>query len=197
MLSNSSGMGANNHYPMSGGDLKRAVIPGTVTRALQLGHRLACARAKGRDCVQTVAEHLRGRHVFRGTVTGLAESAREGFYATTVSLQGAEASPAKEAELTIQNETMLLRLDGKVAAIFPDLVCIVDPETGHGILSTELEEGVSVALIAAACHPRLREAATSKLGRLSFSPATFGFPDLTYRPVEDLLVEILDSRDEG
>lgn len=186
MLSNSSGMGANNHYPMSGRDLKRAVIPGTVTQALRLGRKLAAARAAGKDCIQTVADHLEGRHVFTGRVTQLVEATREGFYATTVYLRGTETSPAAEAQLTIQNETMLLNLDGKIVAIFPDLVCMLDPASGRAILSTELAAGTEVALVAAPCHPRLREAATSERGLASLGPATFGFPDLEYRPVETL-----------
>jgi DUF917 family protein len=187
LLSNSSGMGANNHYPMSGRDLKRVVVPGSVSNALRLGRKVVAAGMEGRDCIQAVVDHLEGRHVFTGEVTELVASAREGFYATTARLQGLESSQARQAELTIQNETMLLHLDGKVAAIFPDLVCMLDPVSGRGVLSTELQPGVQVALVTTACHPRLREAATSDHGRPSFSPANFGFPELEYRPVEDLL----------
>lgn len=187
LLSNGSGMGANNHYPMSGTDLKRSVIPGTISRALGLGRELIAARAKRCDCVETVARYLEGRAVFLGTVTELVPSRREGFYATTVRLRGLDGSPTREAELTIQNEVMLLRLDGRDAAIFPDLVCMIDPSSGRGILSTELEAGVRVALVATPCHPRLRRAALTESGRASFSPTTFGFPEIEYRPVEELL----------
>jgi len=187
MLGLGSHMGANNHYPMCGRDLKRAVIPGTVSGALELGRKVLAARAHGQDPVRAIAEHLHGRLVFSGTVVSLQEVETEGFYSTTVRLTAVPTSPTREAELTIQNETMILRLEGQLAAVFPDLVCMVDPASGRGILSTELREGLSVALIATACHPRLRAAATSDAGRESFAPATFGFPDLTYRPVEDLL----------
>lgn len=187
LLSHSTGMGANNHYPMSGRELKRAVVPGTVSKALRLGRDVVATRREGRDCIKTVAGHLDGRHVFTGAVTELVPARREGFYATTVRLKGIDGSPATDAELTIQNETMLLRLDGRLAAIFPDLVCLLDPETGRGILSTELRPGVRVALVAAPCHPRLREAATSEVGRGSFSPTNFGFPELEYRPIDELI----------
>jgi DUF917 family protein len=187
LLSHSSGMGANNHYPMSGHDLKRAVIPGTVSRALRLGQEVIVARGEGRDCVETVVHHLEGRYVFTGTVTEMVPSVREGFYATTVRLHGLESSPTTDAELTIQNEVMLLHLEGKEAAIFPDLVCMLDPASGRGILSTELEPGVQIALVVTPCHSRLRHAALSARGRPSFSPCTFGFPHLEYRPVEELL----------
>ena len=181
-------LGANNHYPMTGGQLKEAVIPRTITGALALGRALAEARASGEAPVPTVASHVGGRHVFTGRIARLTETEEEGFYATTAELEADRGAGA--ARLTIQNETMLLALDGAIAAVFPDLVLMLDPDTGSGILSTELVEGRRVALVAAPCHPRLRRAATSEAGRASFAPATFGRPDVRYRPVENLLAAI-------
>ncbi len=178
-------LGANNHYPMTGRQLKEAVIPRTITGALALGRALAGARDSGDEPAAVVARHLGGRHVFTGRVVRLTESEDEGFYATTAEL-GAEGG-AGAARLTIQNETMLLTLDGALAAVFPDLVVMLDPTSGRGILSTELAEGTAVALVAAPCHARLRRALASAAGRAAFSPATFGRPDVAYRPLEELL----------
>lgn len=190
MLGLGSHMGANNHYPMSGRDLKRAAIPNTISNALALGQKVLAARAAGDDPVRAAAEHLGGRVVFTGTVTSLQEIEAEGFYRTVVSLAGREGSPADAAEFSIQNETMILRLGGQIAAIFPDLVCMLDPETGRGLLSTELAEGVPVSLVAVPCHERLRAAAATEIGKESLSPATFGFPEVTYQPVEELLAAL-------
>lgn len=187
MLSNSSGMGANNHYPMRGCDLKRAVIPHTVSSALQLGQSVLRARQDGTNCLQVIADHLGGRHIFTGEVTDLTPRQMEGFYGTTVRLEGNEMPGPRAVELVIQNETMILRVDGHLAVVFPDLVCMLDPSSGRGILSTELRRGLPVALVAAPCHSRLREAAASEPGRRSLAPVTFGFPDITYQPVEHLL----------
>lgn len=190
LLSAGSGMGANNHYPMSGRDLKRALIPATISGALQLGRVLIAARGQRRDCVSVVAEHLGGVCVFRGAVTEVMDSTGGGFYTTVAHLRADSDSSVRDATLTIQNETMLLELDGQVATIFPDLVCMLDPASGRGLLSTELRRERKVALVAVACHPRLREAATSSSGRASLGPSTFGFPALLYKPVEDLLAAL-------
>jgi len=181
-------LGANNHYPMTGCQLKEAVIPRTITGALALGRALTRTRGNGDDPVAAVAAHVGGRHVFTGRVARLTETEAEGFYATAVELRPVAGRGA--AELTIQNETMLLALDGAIAAVFPDLVLMLDPASGRGILSTELAEGMPVALVAAPCHERLRRALASPAGRASFGPATFGRPDVTYRPVEELLAAV-------
>jgi DUF917 family protein len=178
-------LGANNHYPMTGRQLKEAVIPRTITGALAIGRTLAQARSRSDNPVDAVVSQVDGRHVFTGRVARLTETEAEGFYATAVELRPNAGHGV--AELTIQNETMLLTLDGVLAAVFPDLVLMLDPASGRGILSTELTKDMPIALVAAPCHDRLRRALTSPVGRASFSPATFGRPDVTYRPVEELL----------
>lgn len=181
-------LGANNHYPMTGRQLKEAVIPRTITGALAIGRTLAQARSRSDNPVDAVVSRVDGRHVFTGRVARLTETEAEGFYATAVELRPNAGHGV--AELTIQNETMLLALDGVLAAVFPDLVLMLDPASGRGILSTELTEGMPIALVAAPCHDRLRRALASPAGRASFSPATFGRPDVTYRPVEELLAAV-------
>ena len=64
---------------------------------------------------------------------------------------------------------------------------MLEPSTGRGIMSVELEHGTEVVLLGAAAHPRLRDAATGSVeGRTAFSPARYGRPDLVYRPIEQL-----------
>ncbi len=180
MITRGGGLGANAHYPMSGAQLKRCVIPNTITQATQLGAALAMARLQKADPVQTVADQLGGKHIHSGTIQSIQEGEWEGFYFTNVSLSGG-------AKLIIKNETMALFLDGKPVTIFPDLICILDPATGRGRMSANLKVGDEIALVVAPCHPRLRQAMASEVGRIAFSPARFGQPDLKYTPIEVLL----------
>jgi DUF917 family protein len=131
---------------------------------------------------------MTGRHLFTGTISALEEKEQMGFYLTVVTLNGFGDWMNQTAELTIMNEVMLCRLNDQLAAIFPDLVCMLDPTTGRGLMSTELRENTSVALIGTACHHRLRQAVSSPQGQKSFSPARFGRPDLKYQPLEELAV---------
>jgi DUF917 family protein len=177
-------MGANNHYPMTGAQLKQAVIPHTITEALELGRKVEAARRQGADPIAAVAEHfVSSAHGFHGRITSLREEEHLGFYFTTATLEGRDRSAGRQAEVVIKNETMLYRLDGEVACIFPDMVLMLEPGTGRGVMSVELREGLDLMLLATPCHPRLQAAAMSEIGRAAMGPARFGHPDLAYQPL--------------
>lgn len=187
MISRGGGLGANAHYPMSGAQLKKCVIPNTITKATQLGAALAQARLHQENPVQTVADQLGGKHIHSGTILAIEENEWEGFYFTNVSLSGG-------ARLIIKNETMALFMDGKAVTIFPDLIVILDPLSARGLMSANLNVGDEVALVVAPCHPRLRQAMASEVGQAAFSPSRFGQPDLKYQPIEVLLPQFFGDR---
>jgi DUF917 family protein len=187
VVTHGGGLGANNHYPMTGRQAKEAVVPGTISGALKLGRQVLAARADGRDPVQTVATALEGVLLFAGTVVALAEEERMGFYFTVATLAGSGGWTGQAAQLVIKNETMLLTLNEQVKAIFPDLVCLLEPGTGRGVMSMEIQVGTPLALVGLPCHPRLRRSARSEMGARAFSPDRYGRPDLVYQPIESLV----------
>lgn len=174
-------MGANNHYPMTGAQLKQAVIPDTISQALEIGRLVENARQQNQDAVAAVYAHLKARHLFQGQVVDLREEEQLGFYFTLVTLQNSEG---QTAELIIKNETMLYKLDGKIISIFPDIALMLEPQTGRGIMSVELRQGVEICVMALPCHPRLRHAAESEKGQAAMGPARFGQPHLSYIPMD-------------
>jgi DUF917 family protein len=180
VVTRGGGMGANSHYSMTGAQLKRSVIPHTLTKALALGEVVLNARKVGADPVQAVAKDLKGWHIHTGTISGLEESEWEGFYFTKLKLD-------RNIEVIIKNEAMALFVDGKPYTIFPDLICLLDPTTGKGMMSAQLKISQPLSIVVTACHPRLREALKSEAGQYAFSPKRFGQPDLVYHPLEKLL----------
>jgi DUF917 family protein len=180
-------LGANNHHPMTGVQLKQTTVPGTFSRALDLGRAVRTARARGHDPVVAVADSLGARRLLTGRIESLREAEDMGFYLTTVTLTGYGAHTGHTAQLTIKNELMLCTLDGRVVTIFPDPIYLLDAQTGRGLMSVELSVGMDVALLAASAHPRLRAAAMTDTGRKAMSPARFGHPDVRYQPMEELL----------
>ncbi|MGE5137929.1 MAG: DUF917 family protein, partial [Rudaea sp.] len=79
-------MGANNHHPMTGAQLKATTIPGTFSRGLALGRAVQAARAEGRDAAAAAAELLGARRLIRGRIESLQEEERLGFYFTVASV---------------------------------------------------------------------------------------------------------------
>jgi DUF917 family protein len=186
VISRGGGLGANNHYPMSGKTAKRVIIPNTISASLHLGKTLTEARQAGTDSVAAVAREVGGQLLFQGEITTMQEAEALGFYFTTVGLQGQGRFAQHKAELTIKNETMYLAIDGAPRAYFPDLVLMLDPQTGRGLMSVELSIGRAVSLVVTACHSRLREAVLSGKAEAAFSPARYGRPNDHYRPLEEL-----------
>jgi hypothetical protein len=185
MVTNGGGLGGNVHYPMSGAELKRAVVPKTITKAMEIGKIVIKAREKGRNPVKAFIEYSNGIHFLKGQVVKVSGEDRGGFYLTVVELQGQGLFEGHQAKLVIKNETMALWVDGELKVLFPDMVCMLT-EDGRGIMSVEIKEGMVMNLVGMPCHPRLRASATSDIGQEAFSPARYGFPELVYQPLEEL-----------
>jgi len=186
VITQGGGLGANNHYPMSGRTAKRVVIPNTISASLALGKSVIAARKAGADPVAAVANEVGGTLLFAGEIHSMQEQEALGFYFTSAELEGQGGSSGRRAQLVIKNESMYLAIDGVARAYFPDLVLLLEPGTGRGIMSVELQVGSLVSLVGVACHPRLRQAVLSGQAEAAFSPARYGRPDDRYRPLEEL-----------
>jgi uncharacterized protein len=185
MVTNSGGMGANNHYPMDGKRLRASVIPKTITKALALGKAVFKARAEHRSPVETIAAFVNG-YVFvrRGKIIRIHEENSVGFLQQIVTVDRCGQGSKKRLELVIKNEVMMCRETERNIAIFPDLVIIVDPDNGTGLMSTELQIGQEIGIILAPCHSRLKEALEHPQGKLAFGPARFGYKNSEYTPLD-------------
>jgi hypothetical protein len=186
VISRGGGLGANNHYPMRGETAKRVVVPNTISASLGLGRAVLYARQVGKDPVAVAARETGGRLAFVGEITELQEEETLGFYFTTAVVQGRLGFSGRTSRLVIKNETMFLAIDDRPRAYFPDLVLMLEPSTGRGLMSVELRVGSPVALVVVPCHPRLRRAVLSGTADEAFSPARYGRPQDRYRPLEEL-----------
>jgi len=186
MITNAGGMGANNHYPMSGKQLKFSVVPGTVTKALKVGKAIINSQDKQESLVDVVSNSIGGHILFRGIVGEVKEEDRGGFLHKVVVVKGIGRYSNRRAKLIVKNEVMLCQVEKRIACIFPDLIIILSSKTGKAIMSSRLRKREDVSIIVAPCHSRLREALKSSQGKSAFSPARFGYEDLEYSPLEQL-----------
>lgn len=186
VVTHGGGTGANTHYPMTGEQLKKSVVPGTISLALRVGRALLDARAAKEDPVAAFCRVTGGTLLLSGEVEEVSGEDRGGFYLTWATVREA-GGRSRAMRLVIKNETMAGWLEGRLVAVFPDLLCLLDPDTGRGIMSVELEPGLPVSVVGVPCHPRLREALASPEGATAFSGTRYGCPDLGYAPMEELL----------
>ena len=184
-------MGANNHYPMTGKQLKESVVPNTISLSIKVGDAVRNAIETGSDVVDAFIEVSKGIELFRGTVKEMKGEDVRAHYLAKATIEGTGEYAGKTMEIIFKNEAMMARIDGQIVTVFPDLICMIDPKTGKGIMTVNIKPGMEMAVVGVPAHERLRECLKTEVGREAFSPARFGFPEVKYEPIEVLVKRVL------
>ncbi|MEO1988204.1 MAG: DUF917 domain-containing protein [Martelella sp.] len=165
--------------PMAGAFLKKFAIPNSYTQAVSLGRAVIDAKRRHSDPIAAICERENGRHVFSGKITDLKRHLRGGFVVGEAMLSGIDNHHGEDASVLIQNENLVFNREGEVAVSVPDLIVVLDIDSGHAITTEMLRYGQRVAILALPCHPLLQSPAALEV----VGPKAFGFPDIVYRPV--------------
>jgi DUF917 family protein len=170
-------------YAMSGADVKRTAVPRTLSLGLSLGRAIREAREQLRDPVSALAEALSStiythlRVLFAGKVADVERRTVDGFArgrARFVSFDGGSTLRTQ-----FQNETLVAEIDGVVAAIVPDLICVLEAESAEPITTEGLRYGQRVVVVGISTPAIMRTPEALAV----FGPACFGL-DEPFRPVE-------------
>jgi DUF917 family protein len=164
-------------YPMTGRQLKEGMVLGTLTKAEQIGRALRTARDMHRDAVEVVAEVTGGQAFFRGKVADVQRRTERGFARGEAHIQGTGDDEGRALVIHFQNETLMAIRDGETVASVPDLIVVLDAETGQPITTEGLRYGFRVVLLAIPCDPKWRTPAGLEL----VGPRYFGY-DVDYAP---------------
>jgi DUF917 family protein len=166
-------------YPLSGHQLKQAMIAGTISLAEHLGRLIHQARAAHDDPIAAIVHRLNGYRVFDGKITDVARRTETGFTKGQTRIESLDRNAASLLTVHFQNEYLVAVQDGQTVASVPDLIIILDAETGEPITTEGLRYGFRVTVIAAPCDIRWR---TSQ-GLALVGPRSFGH-DFDYIPIE-------------
>lgn len=162
--------------------LKEASIYGTITLAEEIGKTVRNARVNEANPVDAVRKSVHGFLVFRGKITDVDRRVEGGWNRGDAKMDGIGDFEGQELQLDFQNEHLAVRVDGEFKATVPDLIAVLDGETGEPITTETLRYGMRVAVIAFPCAPQWREADALALAH----PRYFGY-DVNYIPVEERL----------
>jgi DUF917 family protein len=172
-------------YPMSGADVKRTAIPGTMSLALRLGRVIREAGEQQREPFQALIEFFSGtiyehaRVLLEGKVVDIERRSADGFVRGTATI--ATFDGATTVELTFQNEHLVARSGGRLLAIVPDLIAVLDAESATPITTEALRYGQRVRVLAVSTPAIMRTPEALDV----FGPRAFGL-DCDWTPVEDL-----------
>lgn len=172
-------------YCLNGADLRRATIPGTLSLAADLGRLVRDTRGRHGDVVDAVTGRLEGRELFSGKVVDVDRQTADGWTRAEFRIDGIGDDAGRTVTIHGQNE-FLAATDqaGRVLATTPDLIILLDRDTGVPYPTEELRYGCRVAVVAAPCDPRWR----SEAGVALVGPRYFGY-DFEYVPFEEIADE--------
>lgn len=172
-------------YAMDGATAKRVSVAGTIGLGLRIGRAIRHAREAHLDpfrhLVETLAEtsYSPARTIFGGKVVEVDRRTVDGFAKGLVRI--AELGPdPRILHIEFQNENLIARVDGRVLAVVPDLICVLDAETAEPITTEELRYGQRVAVMAVAVPPIM----CTPEALAVWGPRHFGF-DIEYTPMSD------------
>jgi DUF917 family protein len=164
--------------PLSGAYIRQTAVPRTVTQAILLGYGVLDARMHKRSPVEVILERCSGQLLFQGKIVDVNRRLARGFAIGRCLIEGFGTDSGSQLTIDLQNENLIALKDGVPVATVPDLICMVDVESGQPITTEVLRYGLRVAVLGIPCHPLLRTPqALAVIG-----PRAFGY-DLDYHPL--------------
>jgi DUF917 family protein len=167
-------------YAVNGRQLKEAAIPNTMTLCEEIGRTIRLARSEKGDVIAAVQGVTGGFRVFHGKVVDVRRRTEGGFARGEAVLEGIEEDAGGRLTLHFQNEHLVARLDGEVVVSVPDLITVLDSDTGEPVTTEGLRYGFRVVVLGIPCTPKWR----TPEGLAIVGPRYFGY-DIEYRPVEE------------
>jgi DUF917 family protein len=167
-------------YPLSGRQVKEQCILGTMTLLERVGATLRGARGGIADPIEAVCGVTGGFPLWRGKIIDVARRTESGFARGEVAIAGIDEFGGRTLKIGFQNEFLIARDGDRVLATTPDLITILDAETGEPITTETLRYGFRVVVIGIPSEPAWR----TEMGLKLVGPSYFGY-DVPYIPVEE------------
>ena len=128
-------------------ELRGAIIPDTISKAMAFGRIYRQTQAAGEDVAAHIASAGGGRVVFRGRIDRCDWRTEAGFTLGSIDIAGSGDHSGDAYHVTLKNENMAAWLNGQVHATIPDLICLFDTQTGEPISNPHFRENQQVAVV--------------------------------------------------
>lgn len=192
---NMGGWAAIACYAMKTEHIREASIYHTFSLAWRLGRGVKEAREDIHQVVQVLMEELSNsvygipHLVTKGKIVELSCDMKEGQLSGSFFLEGRGEHTAEQWEILFHNEYVLCKQEENVRVMSPDLICVLDADTGHPIQIEELEKNRNVWVLGIPSPPLVR---TSKMLEV-VGPETYGH-SFSFLPIESLYKQAGEKR---
>ncbi len=158
--------------------LNRTLIRGTISLSLKIGRAVEAARTRHEDPAAAICLVADGRSFIGGRIVDVQRTFRGGHDWGYILIDGVDDDRGRQAAIDFKNEYLILKVDNQVVLTVPDLITLVETDTGAPISTEILRPGLRVSVLGLPCSPLMRtERALSSVG-----PAAFGY-DLPFVPL--------------
>lgn len=164
--------------PRTGAEVKQWGILHSVSKAIGIGEAVQEARRLHTDPIDAILDLEGGKTLFVGKVVDVDRIATGGFLRGKARLSGLGGSQGETLVLEFQNEWLVALNDGDPIAMSPDLICLLDTDSGEAIGTETVRYGQRVTVIALPAPEILR----TERGLRNVGPRAFGY-DFDYRSV--------------
>src|SRR5215831_236248 len=172
------GAASSTEFSLTAAQAREATVRNSVSKAIRIGEAVAGARGSPVDAL--IAE-IDAFKLVTGKVLDVERRTTSGFVRGSVVIEGLGQDVGRLIRLELQNENLVMLERGRVLASVPDLITVLDSETGDAIATEVIRYGQRVTVIAFACDPVWR----TEPGIALAGPRAFGY-DFDYVPVEEL-----------
>lgn len=176
------GLAGDAGFLMTGKEMKEVIIPGTLTECFNVGRMIREAREAGENPVDELVKAFNGWVLIKGKVTKKEWEDKLGYYWGTHTIMGTGKHSNDVLKIWFKNENHVAWQNDRVIATSPDIITVVNAETGEPIANPLLKEGDNVAVIGLKARGQFR---TTK-GVDILGPRYFDF-DFDYIPIEQLV----------
>jgi len=167
-------------YSTTGRELKEWAVPNTISLAEKIGRTIREAQAAKREVVEAVREVVGGFQIFKGKIVDVVRRTVAGFARGEATFEGVDDYASQTLKLHFQNENLVAILDGEIVVSVPDLITVLDTETGQPITTESLRYGFRVTVLGIPCAPQWR----TPEGLALVGPRYFGY-EIDWVPVEE------------
>ncbi|WP_313692435.1 DUF917 domain-containing protein [Halorarum halobium] len=172
-------------YPHTGTQLREHGILRSMSYARDIGETIREAQEASADPIDALVEFVDGYELFDGKVKDVARRTEGGFAVGEATIDGLSADEGRTLTLDFQNEHLVARDSERgVLASVPDLITVLDSETGDPVTTEGLRYGQRVTVIGMECSEKWRTPAGLEL----VGPEYFEY-DIDYEPIEHIHTE--------
>ncbi len=127
--------------------LRPVLLPGTLSKARRIGVLLRSRQSDPASLPYEIARAANGNVVFSGNVTVSSTQVVSGFTVGDFEVSGTNEYSGQTFRVTLKNENMVGRLNGKPVVTIPEIITVLDVATGKVVTNPNVTPTQSVAVV--------------------------------------------------